>query len=202
LVAIVFVIFGQFYEKATAVAILISTLAAVIWYVLAMVCLFVLRRKEPGLFRPYLTPVFPWMPIFVALLSAFAGYLYVWANVQVIVPAAILYAVAGLWYVIWGRAGVLAAAPEEVAARIAEKLSKREQSTPVIAVVPPPISPIERVTAALLVAGLLSLVWMVLRATSLIPGLPFPVEILAVTVVWVVLFILVSVVGLYSTRRQ
>ena len=44
-------------------------LAAVIWYVLAMVCLFVLRRKEPGLFRPYQTPAFPWLPLFVALLS-------------------------------------------------------------------------------------------------------------------------------------
>ena len=48
-------------------AILISTLAAVIWYVLAMMCLLILRRKEPALARPYLTPVYPWMPIFVAL---------------------------------------------------------------------------------------------------------------------------------------
>jgi hypothetical protein len=64
------------------------------------------------------------------------------------------------------------------------------------------MSAIELVTAPLLVAGLLSLVWMVLRATNLIPGLPFHVEILVVTVVWVVLFILVSAVGLYSTRRQ
>jgi hypothetical protein len=140
------------------------------------------------------------MPIFVALLSAFAGYLYVWANVQVIAPAAILYAVAGVWYLIWGRAGVLPAAPEEVAARIAEKLSKREQSGPVIE--PPRMTAIERVTAPLLVAGLLSLVWMVLRATNVIPGIPFSAEILAVTVVWVILFILVSAVGLYSTRRQ
>ena len=202
LIAIVFIIFGQFYERATAVAILISTLAAVIWYILAMVCLFVLRRKEPGLFRPYLTPVFPWMPIFVALLSAVAGYLYVWANVQVIVPAAILYAVAGLWYMVWGRTGVLATAPEEVAARIAEKLAEREQSGAAVAVAPPRMSTIELVTAPLLVAGLLSLVWMVLRATNVIPGLPFRAEILAVTGVWVILFILVSAVGLYSTRRQ
>jgi ethanolamine permease len=202
LVTMAFVVFGQFYEKATAVAILISTLAAVIWYMLAMVCLFVLRRKEPGLFRPYLTPVFPWLPIFVALLSAFAGYLYVWANVQVIVPAAILYAVAGVWYLIWGRKGVLPYAPEEVAARIAEKLSKREQPGAKITVAPQHMSAIERATAAVLVTGLLSLVWMVLRATNVIPGPSFPEEILAVTVVWVVLFILVSVVGFYSTRRQ
>jgi hypothetical protein len=150
------------------------------------------------------------MPIFVAVLSAFAGYLYVWANVQVIVPAVILYAVAGLWYVIWGRSRVLSTAPEEVAARIAEKLRERERAesrdgsrgwtgeSPV----PPKLSAVERVTAPLLVAGILSLGWMVLRATNLIPGLPFHVEIIVVTAVWVLLFVLVSAVGLYSTRRQ
>ena len=202
LIAIAFIIFGQFYEKATAVAILISTLAAVIWYMLAMVCLFVLRRKEPGLFRPYMTPVFPWMPIFVALLSAFAGYLYVWVNVQVIVPAAILYGVAGVWYMIWGRARVLSTAPEEVAARIAEKLAERGQTVPAAAIAAPRMAALERVTAPLLVAALLSLVWMVLRATSLIPGPPFHAEIIVVTAVWTILFILVSAVGLYSTRHQ
>jgi hypothetical protein len=61
---------------------------------------------------------------------------------------------------------------------------------------------IERVTAVVLLAGLLSLIWMVLRATNVIPGPPSPREVLLVTIVWAVLFTLVSVVGLYSTRRQ
>ena len=85
---------------------------------------------------------------------------------------------------------------------IAEKLSKRDQATPVIALAAPRMSAIELITAPLLVASLLSLVWMVLRAANLIPGLPFQTEIVIVTAVWVVLFILVSAVGLYSTRRQ
>ena len=202
LVAILFVIFGHFYEKATAVAILISTLAAVIWYMLAMICLLVLRRKEPALRRPYVTPVFPWMPIFVALLAAFAGYLYAWANVQVIAPTIVLYAVAGVWYAVRGRSSVLASAPEEVAARIAEKFSQRAQPGAAAAIAPTRMPMIERVTAVVLLAGLVSLIWMVLRATNVIPGPPAAVEILAVTIVWAILFTLVSVVGLYSTRRQ
>jgi ethanolamine permease len=202
LVAIVFVVFGHFYEKATAVAILISTLAAVIWYMLAMICLFVLRRKEPGLFRPYLTPAFPWMPMFVALLAAFAGYLYAWANVQVIAPAAVLYVAAGLWYAIWGRHNVLATAPEEVAARIAEKLSQRDVAGPVVAIVQRRMPRIELATSGVLLAGLLSLVWIVLRATHLVDGPPATAEILGVTLVWAALFILVSFVGLRSTRRR
>jgi hypothetical protein len=170
--------------------------------VLAMICLFVLRRKEPGLFRPYLTPVFPWMPIFVALVSALAGYLYVWANVQVIVPTAALYGVALAWYAIRGRHNVLAAAPEEVAARIAEKLAQAAQTDSAAIAVPRRKSAIEYATAAILVAGLLSLVWMILRATNVIPGPPAEVEILLAIAVWGALFILVSVVGFYSTRPQ
>jgi Amino acid permease len=199
-VVITFILIGHFREKAAAAAILISTLAAVIWYVLAMMCLLILRRKEPALSRPYLTPVFPWMPIFVALLAAFSGYLYMWTNVQVIAPAAILYVAAGIWYWVWGRHHVLAAAPEEIAARIAEKLSQRSGQPAVPIAVRPPA--IERVTAAVMLAGLASLVWMVLRAMNVISGPPAPLEILLVTAVWVLLFILVSAVGFLSTRRS
>ena len=101
-VTISFIVFGHFYEKATAIAILISTLTAVIWYVLAMLCLIVLRRKEPALLRLYRVPMYPAMPIFVAVLSAIAGFLYVWSNVQVILPTAVLYAAAGIWYATLG----------------------------------------------------------------------------------------------------
>jgi Amino acid transporters len=199
-VVITFILIGHFREKAAAAAILISTLAAVIWYVLAMLCLLILRRKEPALSRPYLTPVYPFMPVFVALLAAFSGYLYMWTNVQVIAPAAILYVAAGVWYWLWGRHHVLAAAPEEIAARIAEKISQRAGPAAVPIAVRPPA--IERVTAAVMVAGIASLVWMVLRAMNAISGSPAPLEIFLVTAVWVVLFILVSAVGFLSTRRS
>src|SRR5215467_12475804 len=63
-VAIAFMILGHFFANATAVAILISTLTAVIWYALAMVCLLMLRQKEPELFRPYRVPAYPWLPCF------------------------------------------------------------------------------------------------------------------------------------------
>ncbi len=200
LVSILFIVLGRFYEKATAVAILISTLAAVIWYVLAMVCLFVLRRKEPGLFRPYQTPAFPWLPLFVALLAAFSGYLYAWVNVQVLLPTAILYAAAGVWYAIRGRKSVLAAAPEEVAARIAAKLTAKEGESRITIVVAKGM--IEHVTGVVLLAGLLSLVWMVLRATKVLPGAPTSAEVLVVGAIWTALFFLVSFVGFYSTRRR
>ena len=202
LITIVFILFGHFNEQATAVSILISTLTAVIWYIMAMVCLLVLRRKEPGLFRSYQSPVFPWLVIFVGVLSAFAGYLYVWVNVQVIVPTLLLYAGAGIWYGLWGRHHVLATAPEEVAARIAQKMAEQERGMQGTAVIQPsPKRIADYATALVLLAGLLSLVWMVARASNAVPGPANTGEILAVGGIWVVLFILVSIVGYNSTRR-
>jgi hypothetical protein len=109
---------------------------------------------------------------------------------------------AGLWYAIWGRHNVLATAPEEVAARIAEKLSQRDVAGPVVAIVQRRMPRIELATSGVLLAGLLSLVWIVLRATHLVDGPPATAEILGVTLVWAALFILVSFVGLRSTRRR
>src|SRR5436309_8181080 len=91
-VTLVFIVFGHFFEQATAVAVLMSTLPALVWYVLAMLCLFVLRRKEPNLFRPYKVPVYPLLPVFVALLSVFAAFSYAKANVNVLLPTGALYA--------------------------------------------------------------------------------------------------------------
>lgn len=226
-VTVIFILFGHFQQKATAVAILISTLAAVIWYVLAVVCLFRLRSKEPGLSRPYKVPVYPWIPAFVGLLSAAAGFLYGWVNVQVLVPTALLYLAAALWYGLWARHRVLPVAPEEVAARIAEELAHRHPElhagsaslfAPEPVVVYRPTGPIlmpgdplyfrklqtaaERVTAPLLAVGALSLVWMILRATGFVPAvLAVADEVILVSLIWAVLFTVVCVVGFLSTRR-
>ena len=209
-VTILFILFGHFYAKATAVAILISTLTAVIWYVMAMICLIVLRRKEPALFRPYKVPAYPWMPIFVAVLSGIAGCVYVWSNVQVLIPTAALYLAAGVWYVLWARRKVLAVAPEEVAARIAEKLTREEAVSErrVVAASDPRYSrqlqgTIERIAAPILLLGILSLLWMILRASGIAPALVSETaEVSAATTLWALLFVLLSAVGLMSARNH
>jgi len=227
-VTILFILFGHFYEKATAVAILISTLTAVTWYVLAIVCLMILRRKEPELFRPYRVPVYPSLPVFVAVLAAIAGCLYAWSNVQVILPTAALYAAAVIWYLLWARKKVLAVAPEEVAARIVAEVT-REQSVaepkaaiagieesgfvarataPILMPADPLYSKqiqtaLERITGPALGVGILSLVWMILRARGVVRGLlPEATEVALITVLWGLLFVLVSAVGLMSARNR
>ncbi len=234
--AIAFILIGRLYANATAVAILISTLTAVIWYVLAIVCLFILRRKEPALFRPYRVPAYPWLPAFVAVLAAVAACLYVWANVKVIVPTACLYLAAVAWYALWARKRVLPVAPEEVTARIAQELVERQRSSgpaPLSSVRSPddpapvhssvvierPTGPIlmpadplyfhqaqrllERLAGPLLAVGLLSLAWMILRASGIRLGaFSESAEVVAAIAVWAVLFVLVSAIGLLSTLRN
>jgi ethanolamine permease len=227
-VTILFIVFGHFYEKATAVAILISTLTAVIWYVLAMVSLMILRRKEPGLFRPYKVPAYPSLPVFVAILAGIAGCLYAWSNVQVILPTAGLYVAAVVWYALWARKKVLPVAPEEVAARIARELARKHgvaeskavaagtEASSFIAHAAAPIlmpadplysqqmqSALERITGPALVVGILSLVWMILRARGTLPGVfSEATEVLSITLLWGFLFVLVSAIGLMSASNH
>jgi hypothetical protein len=102
---------------------------------------------------------------------------------------------------------VLNAAPEEVAARIAQKLMLHDQGL-AAGMNGPPDLPITKtppglqdyITAGVLLAGLLSLVWMVVRATNVLPGPAGAMEVAAVGAIWVVLFLLVSLVGLQSTQ--
>jgi hypothetical protein len=61
---------------------------------------------------------------------------------------------------------------------------------------------LERIAAPVLFAGILSLVWMILRARGVVPGVfSERVEVTLVTLLWALLFVLVSAVGLTSARN-
>src|SRR5207248_3072268 len=78
LVVAAFVVWGYFNEDAVVVAVLTCNLTALIWYVLAMVCLFVLRWKDPHMPRPYKVPLYPVLPALVLVMSLFAAGVYGW----------------------------------------------------------------------------------------------------------------------------
>jgi ethanolamine permease len=82
-----------------------------------MGCLFVLRRREPGLFAKYRTPVYWVLPITVVVLSVFAALMYTIINVKVIPLTALLYALALGYFWFWAHRRVQQAAPEELSAR-------------------------------------------------------------------------------------
>lgn len=68
----------------TSKLVILSTLGAVVLYVISMVSLLVLRRKEPDLPRPFRAPCYPWFPWIALLLSLVAGvaivYYYPWLS--------------------------------------------------------------------------------------------------------------------------
>jgi ethanolamine permease len=113
-----FVVWGYFDEQAVQYAVLTCNLAALIWYALAMVCLFVLRAKEPGMIRPYRVPWYPFLPAFVLVASIASMLVYGALQKPVVLGlTAFLYALGLGYYFLFARGRLEDAAPEEIAAR-------------------------------------------------------------------------------------
>jgi ethanolamine permease len=112
-----FVVANLWFKDAIAVAVLVSTLTALVWYILAMGCLFVLRRREPNLFGAYRAPLYRVLPVTVVLLSVFAVYVYSGIDVKVIPLTALLYALGLAYYWFRGHSRIQQAAPEELGDR-------------------------------------------------------------------------------------
>src|SRR5205085_10088288 len=113
-----FVVWGYFNNDAVQVAVLTCNLTALVWYALAMVCLFLLRVREPDMPRPYKVPLYPVLPGLVLLMSLFAAAVYGWLNKPVDLWLTLLLYAAGLaYYLAFARRRLISAAPEELAAR-------------------------------------------------------------------------------------
>ena len=93
-----FVVWGYFNEAAVLVAVLTCNLTALIWYVLAMVCLFILRVKEPNMPRPYKVPLYPFLPFLVIVMSLFAGLIYGWLQEPIVLWLTLIMYAVGLAY--------------------------------------------------------------------------------------------------------
>jgi len=131
LIAAGFVIANYWFDKAIAVAVLVSTLTALLWYILAMICLYILRRREPNLFQHYRAPVYRMLPIVVIVMSLFCAWVYIGIDHadEVLALTVVLYAVGLGYYFFWARRRLETAAPEELAARHARTTRNESRST-------------------------------------------------------------------------
>jgi ethanolamine permease len=121
-----FVVAHLWLGSAIEVAVLVSTLTALIWYVLAMGCLILLRRREPHLFHAYQAPLRRTLPATVIALSIFSIYMYSVINIQVVPFTALLYALGLGYYWFRGHSRIQHAAPEELAARTAHAAAQEK----------------------------------------------------------------------------
>ncbi len=115
-----FVVWGYYNEDAVLDAVLTCNLTALIWYVLAMICLFVLRRRDPDLPRPYKVPLYPVLPALVLLMSLFSAGIYIWYyhdKPHILILTLIMYGVGLGYHFLFARRRLISAAPEELAAR-------------------------------------------------------------------------------------
>lgn len=113
-----FVIWGHFNADAVTVAVLTCNLTALVWYILAMVCLFILRVTEPNMARPYRVPLYPLLPALVIAMSLFSAIVYVWLNKAIVFGlTAAMYAAGLAYFLFYARTRLASAAPEELAAR-------------------------------------------------------------------------------------
>jgi ethanolamine permease len=115
-----FVIWGYFNGDAVTNAVLTCNLTALIWYVLAMVCLFILRVRDPHMPRPYKVPLYPLLPALVLLMSLFAAlvYIFYWQDKPIVLQLTLaMYAVGLAYFLGFSRRRLISAAPEELASR-------------------------------------------------------------------------------------
>jgi ethanolamine permease len=122
LVVIAFVIWGFYNKDAIDYAVLTCNLTALVWYVLAIVCLFVLRIRNPEMPRPYKVPLYPLLPALVLGMSLFAAAIYGWLQKPIVLAmTAGMYAIGLAYYFVFARTRLKSAAPEELAAHAAEQ---------------------------------------------------------------------------------
>jgi ethanolamine permease len=199
-----FVVANLWFKQAIDVAVLVSALAALVWYILAVVCLFVLRRREPWLFARYRAPVARVLPVAVVVLSALAAWVYSGIDVKVIPLTLVLYALGVGYFGVWARRRLQEAAPEELAARRAAPAAGT--AFPPGDAAPPRRGPartvLEAVTAGVLLLVLAAIAWVVLAAyrPQAFRLASAEVEVAAVVALLTAALALVSAAALWPTR--
>jgi len=94
--------FVAIFSGQTSQIITMSVLGAVVMYMICMLSLLALRRKEPDLPRPYKTPFYPYFPLLAALLALVCLGAIVYYNPAVSAVFFILLGMAVLWFITLG----------------------------------------------------------------------------------------------------
>jgi len=72
--------FIALFTGTTDQVVILSVMGAVFMYMMSMVSLFILRKKEPGLDRPFASPLYPVFPAIALLISTVTLFAIIWFN--------------------------------------------------------------------------------------------------------------------------
>ena len=90
-------------SSRTGDLIVMATMGALTLYAVSMLALFVLRRREPHMDRPFRAIAYPWFPAIALVLSVVAFVALVWTNRGVALIYAAILTVAGAYRMIRAR---------------------------------------------------------------------------------------------------
>lgn len=96
---------GAALTGLTSIVISISVFGSVVMYILSLISLFVLRSKEPGLKRPFKV-WYPVIPVISFIMAIFCLYSVFVSNLLVVKWVVAIYAVAIIYYFIWGNKNI------------------------------------------------------------------------------------------------
>ena len=68
------------YTGTTQQIVILSVMGAIMMYMLSMISLFILRKKEPNLLRPFKAPFYPLFPAIALLISAITFFTMIYYN--------------------------------------------------------------------------------------------------------------------------
>lgn len=89
---------GALFTGTTDKLIIVSVMGALLMYIISLVSLFALRRKEPALHRPFKTPFYPLFPVIALILSLICLLSIIWFNPW---PAILFFAGLGISYLLY-----------------------------------------------------------------------------------------------------
>ncbi len=80
LVSIATLLLGIPFKHITDTVIIISVMGAVLMYIVSLLSLFILRKKEPNLERPFVSPFYPYFPAIALLLCGISMFAIIYFN--------------------------------------------------------------------------------------------------------------------------
>jgi ethanolamine permease len=89
------------FTGKTGDIITIACFGAITLYIFAMISVLVLRKKEPGLIRPFRTPLYPWFPITALMIATVSFVAMVSLNIKLSLFFLGIMALAYIWFILF-----------------------------------------------------------------------------------------------------
>ena len=86
------------FTKKTDEIITIACFGAIILYIFGMLSVLMLRKKEPGLLRPFRTPFYPFFPIIALAIALFSLIAMITLYVNLFILFMVIMALAYIWF--------------------------------------------------------------------------------------------------------